>query len=382
MKKAILSASLSLLLMAGVSAADPATLTEKMDRLDEVVYGDVQSGSLLHRVDAADAVIYGKGNTSGSGLDDRVSNLYSDVVHSGNDQTPSIATRLNALEYYLTDEIKQEPLETRMSQLETDVDGKAKTGAIDARMVNLEKAVYGDSHYEMKDVILPKDTVFKISLNEDVSSKTSKVGDPVTFTVEEDVKVNDVLVLPRGAQGSGVITKVSRPKMFGRSGALDISFDQVFSIDDEVIPTVLGPESKEKLKMEAAAIGASAIGALALGPIGLVGGLFVKGKDVDIPAGSQLYIQTQDDVNTKGMVMVSGAPNVTLRRNVSRSAAATQAEAAKAEEKVHDETVPAGTFSDSGREELKTIREGGNAAHEEADDDSDDEASVVIVRND
>lgn len=65
MKKAILSASLSFLLMAGVSAADPATLTEKMDRLDQVVYGDVQSGSLLHRVDAADTVIYGKGNTSG-----------------------------------------------------------------------------------------------------------------------------------------------------------------------------------------------------------------------------------------------------------------------------------------------------------------------------
>ncbi|MDY6085042.1 MAG: hypothetical protein SPI25_07360 [Dialister sp.] len=380
MKKAILSASLSFLLMAGVSAAEPATLTEKIDRLDQVVYGDVQSGSLLHRVDAADTVIYGKGNTSGSGLDDRVSNLYSDVIHSGNDKEPSIATRLNALEYYLTDEIKQEPLETRMSQLETAVNGQAKTGALNSRMVNLEKAVYGDSHYEMKDVTLPKDTVFKISLNEDVSSRTSKVGDAVTFTVEEDVQVDNVLVLPRGAQGSGVITKVSRPKMFGRSGALDISFDQVFSIDDEVIPTVLGPESKEKLKMEAAAIGASAIGALALGPIGLVGGLFVKGKDVDMPAGSQLYIQTQSDVTTKGMVMVSGVPNVTLRKTVSKSATDTSERTKTVmEETVVEETVPAGTFSDAAREELKTIREGGTADEE---DNSNEEASVVIVRND
>lgn len=380
MKKAILSASLSFLLMAGVSAAEPATLTEKIDRLDQVVYGDVQSGSLLHRVDAADTVIYGKGNTSGSGLDDRVSNLYSDVIHSGNDKEPSIATRLNALEYYLTDEIKQEPLETRMSQLETAVNGQAKTGALNSRMVNLEKAVYGDSHYEMKDVTLPKDTVFKISLNEDVSSRTSKVGDAVTFTVEEDVQVDNVLVLPRGAQGSGVITKVSRPKMFGRSGALDISFDQVFSIDDEVIPTVLGPESKEKLKMEAAAIGASAIGALALGPIGLVGGLFVKGKDVDMPAGSQLYIQTQSDVTTKGMVMVSGVPNVTLRKTVSKSATDTSERTKTVmEETVVEETVPAGTFSDVAREELKTIREGGTADEE---DNSNEEASVVIVRND
>ena len=39
-------------------------------------------------------------------------------------------------------------------------------------------------------------------------------------------------------------------------------------MDDEPIPTVLGPEAKDKLKMEAAAVGASTIGALALGPVG------------------------------------------------------------------------------------------------------------------
>lgn len=75
----------------------------------------------------------------------------------------------------------------------------------------------------MKTVELPANTVFKISLNDDVSSKTNQVGDPVTFTVQEDVSVGNVLVLPKGSQGSGVVTKVSRPKSFGRSGALDVS---------------------------------------------------------------------------------------------------------------------------------------------------------------
>ena len=101
-----------------------------------------------------------------------------------------------------------------------------------------------------------------------------------------------------------MVTEVSRPKSFGRSGKVDVSFDQVFSVDDEAIPTVLGPEAKEKLKMEAAAVGASAIGALALGPIGLVGGLFVKGKDTVLPAGSELYIQTAQPVTTKGWCSV------------------------------------------------------------------------------
>lgn len=134
------------------------------------------------------------------------------------------------------------------------------------------------------------------------------------FTVQEDVLADDVIVLPRGAQGSGVITKVSRPKFFGRSGEMEISFNQVFSIDDEEIPTVLGPEAQDKLKMEAAAVGASTVGALALGPIGLVGGFFVKGKNVEMPAGTELYIQTQQDVETKGMKQAPGAPKSLLAK--------------------------------------------------------------------
>lgn len=44
--------------------------------------------------------------------------------------------------------------------------------------------------------------------------------------------------------------------------------------------------------------GASAIGITALGTTGLAGGLFVKGKDVENAAGTELYIQTRED--TKG----------------------------------------------------------------------------------
>ena len=62
------------------------------------------------------------------------------------------------------------------------------------------------------------------------------------------------------------------------------------------------------MKYEAAALGASAAGAMVLGPIGLIGGYFVKGSDVDMPAGTALYIQVQDTVKTHGVVSVDGAP--------------------------------------------------------------------------
>lgn len=401
MNKKILTAAISMCLVFPAFAAEPATISGRMDRVDQVVYGEVKDGALLDRISSVDNLIYGKGNMTGDGLDDRVSNAYMDVVNSGNDAAPSISARTNALEYYLTDEVKREALADRIGNLEKTVFGKEKTGAIDQRSAELEKAVYGDQHFEMKEVLLPEKTVFKIAINDKVSSKTNMVGDEVTFTVREDVKVGNNLVLPKGSQGSGVITKVSQPKSFGRSGKLDISFDQVFSLDDEPIPTVLGPEAKEKLKMEAAAVGASAVGALALGPIGLVGGFFVKGKDVEIPAGTELYIQTQSSVTTKGLVMESGVPQVTLRKRVSKTVSAENREVTEAKEEVNkkaEDTV------EKARNELKFVNESGeeinpdnltsskvkevktqvDSAKEKAAnavDEGDDTASVVIVRN-
>lgn len=401
MNKKILTAAISMCLAFPAFAAEPATISGRMDRVDQVVYGEVKDGSLLDRISSVDNLIYGKGNMTGDGLDDRVSNAYLDVVNSGNDAAPSISARTNALEYYLTDEIKREALADRIGNLEKTVFGKEKTGAIDQRSAELEKAVYGDQHFEMKEVLLPEKTVFKIAINDKVSSKTNMVGDEVTFTVREDVKVGNNLVLPKGSQGSGVITKVSQPKSFGRSGKLDISFDQVFSLDDEPIPTVLGPEAKEKLKMEAAAVGASAVGALALGPIGLVGGFFVKGKDVEIPAGTELYIQTQSSVTTKGLVMESGVPQVTLRKRVSKTASAENLEVTETKEEVNkkaEDTV------EKARNELKFVNESGEEINPDnltsskvkevktqadsvkekaanAVDEGDDTASVVIVRN-
>ena len=401
MNKKILTAAISMCLVFPAFAAEPATISGRMDRVDQVVYGEVKDGSLLDRISSVDNLIYGKGNMTGDGLDDRVSNAYLDVVNSGNDAAPSISARTNALEYYLTDEVKREALADRIGNLEKTVFGKEKTGAIDQRSAELEKAVYGDQHFEMKEVLLPEKTVFKIAINDKVSSKTNMVGDEVTFTVREDVKVGNNLVLPKGSQGSGVITKVSQPKSFGRSGKLDISFDQVFSLDDEPIPTVLGPEAKEKLKMEAAAVGASAVGALALGPIGLVGGFFVKGKDVEIPAGTELYIQTQSSVTTKGLVMESGVPQVTLRKRVSKTASAENREVTEAKEETNkkaEDTV------EKARNELKFVNESGEEINPDnltsskvkevktqadsvkekaanAVDEGDDTASVVIVRN-
>lgn len=384
MKKTILSLGILACLAFSVSAAEPVTLADRADKLDAVVYGTAKTGALTERVDALDQDVYGTSSDK-TGLDQRISSLYEDVVKDSGSSSPSLVTRVNTMEYYLTDEIKDDSLVSRVDGLETKVFGQSQKGALNNRVDSLEKSVYGNMHFELTPVELPANTVFKISLNEDVNTKTNAVGDEVHFTVQEDVLAGDVLVLPKGAQGSGVITKVAGPRSFGRSGSLEISFNQVFSIDDESIPTVLGNESKDKLKKEAAAVGASALGAMALGPVGLIGGFFVKGNDVDMPAGTELYIQTQETVQTRGMKLTAGAPGSKPSTHLGPSAvkeetsdAAPKAETADAAPQA---AAAAGDAENNGQDTGTAAPADQGAAQGEAAPAQDDSASVVIIRN-
>ena len=264
----------------------------------------------------------------------------------------------------MQNQVTDRPIIEIAGGLERTVYGALKTGSLRTRVKDLEETVYRGKHYELKQVEVPAGTVFKISLAQDVGTKLSQEGDTIRFTVSEDVFVDDVLVLPKGSMGHGEITKVKQPKRFGRNGEIKIAFNQVFGIADEPIATVLGPEAQERLKREAAAVGASAVGAMVLGPIGLVGGYFVRGTDVDMPAGTELYIQVQDTVAAYGVAQVSGAPTYTARDIVISSAAAKEKKARPAdglavlEEKLSapakaDSTVDADGVNDAATDAVK-----------------------------
>jgi len=62
-------------------------------------------------------------------------------------------------------------------------------------------------------VIVNEDTLIRVMTEQGLSSKRSKVGTPVLLTVNEDVVVNHVLVIPRGAMVHG---EVAQRKKGGR----------------------------------------------------------------------------------------------------------------------------------------------------------------------
>jgi hypothetical protein len=72
--------------------------------------------------------------------------------------------------------------------------------------------------------VLPEGAALRLSADNDLSSQRSKVGDPATFTVAEDVILDGQVLIPQGAKVSGRVTHVQKKSFLGTShpGELDI----------------------------------------------------------------------------------------------------------------------------------------------------------------
>ena len=88
---------------------------------------------------------------------------------------------------------------------------------------------------------------------------------------------------------------------FGRDAEVNIDFKVLRAVDGTDASMVLGEASKEKMESMAMAAGASVAGMVLLGPIGIIGGAFVRGKNIDLPPGTELYIQTKEPFTMYGI---------------------------------------------------------------------------------
>ena len=81
--------------------------------------------------------------------------------------------------------------------------------------------------------VLEDGTPVKLRLSRNLSSATDKKGDQADFEVLEDVSVDNVLVIPRGAVALATITEAEHKKSMGRGGKLDVNIDSVRLKDGE-----------------------------------------------------------------------------------------------------------------------------------------------------
>lgn len=289
---------LMMFLFTSVVSAQELTILAKTVAIEKIVYGSEQTGSAIDRVNKLELDLYGM--NSQDTLLAKIDKIYSYTINNFN-SAPSFVTRLNAVEWTLTHSVTAQPVSLRLDNLERFMTGSIVTGPYDGRLTSLMNLAYLDGKFAISSQLVATDTLVKIEITSPLDSRQSKVGDKVIFQAVDDVYVGGMLVVAKGAQGIGKVIKVEHAKNYGRDAQLEIAFDTIDAVDGSSIDVTLGDKAKEQLKSFQKAVGASLAGMAVLGPIGVVGGVFVQGKEKVIPVGTIMYIQTAADTTLFGI---------------------------------------------------------------------------------
>ncbi len=280
-------------------AAVPTTAIGKMDAMETLLYGTVQSGSLVERADKLEMDI--NEHTTTDPILVKIDRLYAYLLN-GSETAPSFVTRLNAVEWTFTQQLTDTPAKTRLENVEKLLNGAAGNGGLDGRLNTFMAMAFRNGAIQTAKAAVAKDTLIKIKLMQALDSKTTRPGDKVTIQAVDNLYVGNALVIPKGAVGYGIVQDVDQAKNFGRDAKIKVEFERILGMDGTSVNTYQGELAKEAAKSEAKAAGATVAGMIVLGPVGAVTGAFVHGKELTVPAGSTLFVQVKDDVEMYGLV--------------------------------------------------------------------------------
>lgn len=120
---------------------------------------------------------------------------------------------------------------------------------------------------------------------QDLNSKTASEGDPIVFTLTDDLKVGDAIVAKAGSKAFGEVTRAEKSGMLGKAGDLNIRLNYLKIGETKV--SLRGTKGKEG---ESGTTGVIILTVL-FGPIGLI----KHGKDVGIKQGQALHAYVSED---------------------------------------------------------------------------------------
>jgi PEGA domain-containing protein len=129
-------------------------------------------------------------------------------------------------------------------------------------------------------------TPIKLRLSRNLSSADATTGERVDFEVLEEVKVKDVIVVPRGGLALATVTEAQHKRRMARGGKLNVNIDDVRLTDGEKAPLRAVKETQGGGHTGAmtGAIVATAIVFFPAAPLFL----FMHGKDITIPKGTEI----------------------------------------------------------------------------------------------
>ena len=135
----------------------------------------------------------------------------------------------------------------------------------------------------------------RMRISETVSSADAKVGQEIPFEVVEEVDVNGVPVIAKGATAIATVTAAQPKRRMGRAGKLDVSIGYVRLIDQEkaALRGVKNVQGGGHVGAMTGAIVATSIVFFPAAPLFLL----IHGKDITIPKGTEITAFVQGDMH-------------------------------------------------------------------------------------
>lgn len=137
-------------------------------------------------------------------------------------------------------------------------------------------------------IYIPKGTKLNVELLEMATSKKLKKNQLVEFKMVENLIINGVIVIPKDTIGIGYVYEVQKAGGFGRKGVLRIAGKEIKTLNNITVPLKKGLEGKGKTDGGAVAVAAA---------VSLVGGLFMKGTNIEYPAGTNFEVEVRNNVD-------------------------------------------------------------------------------------
>ena len=137
-------------------------------------------------------------------------------------------------------------------------------------------------------------TPVKIRLSHTISSATAQDNDRVDFEVLDEVKVGNLLVIPKGSIAWGTVTEAQAKRRMGRAGKLDVTIDSVRLANGDKA-ALRGVKDVKGGGHTGAMTGAMVATSLVMWPAAPFF-LFMHGKDVTIPQGTELTVYVNGDL--------------------------------------------------------------------------------------
>ena len=190
---------------------------------------------------------------------------------------------------------------------------RARNSFLDVRSVTaviVAGILIGNPLLAQAPLVLQDGTPVRMRLSENLSSETARVGDTVSFEVLEDIDVGGLIVIKQGSAALATITEAKAKRRMGKGGKLDVNIDYVRMVtgDKVALRAVKGDQGGSHTGAMTAGMVATSIVFFPAAPFFL----FMKGKEVTIPKGTEVTSYVQSDVRLDEVKLRAASVNASM----------------------------------------------------------------------